>query len=68
VSDGLVFFVMSRSQPQEGYCRLKGKASGAKAESVMFVAQDAILFLDNTRVIQGEALWCGVAGFWWLKT
>ncbi len=67
MSDGLVFFVMSRSQPQ-GYGRLKGKASSAKAESVMFVAQDAIIFFDNTWVIQGEALWCGVAGFRWLKT
>jgi hypothetical protein len=56
---------MSRSQPQ-GYCRMKGKASGAKAESVMFVAQNAIIFFNNMWAIQGEALWCGVAGFRYL--
>jgi hypothetical protein len=67
VSNGLLFFVMSGSQPQ-GYGRLKGKASGAKAEPVMFVAQNAIIFFNNTWVIQGEALWCDIAGFRWLKT
>jgi hypothetical protein len=59
--------VISRSQSQE-YGRLKGRASGAKAEPVVFVAQDVIRFFDNTRVIQGEALWCHIAGFRWLKT
>jgi hypothetical protein len=67
VGDGLVFFVVSRSQPQ-GNGRLKSKARSAKAESIMFMAQDAIIFFDNTWVIQGEALWCDVTGFWWLKT
>jgi hypothetical protein len=67
VSNGLILFVVSRSQPQ-WYSRLKGEALSAKEEPIMFVTHDAIIFFDNTWVIQDEALWCNVIGFRWLKT
>ncbi len=59
VSDGLVFFMMSRSQLR-WYCQLEGEASNDKAEAVMFVAPDAYMYLNLTWVGLGEALWCDV--------